>query len=63
MGKKKLADENDGLERRKAQKIFGGLAVEMSKCCDAQIILTQGGLRHRICSKCKKAIWETTYKS
>ena len=44
------------------QPILGGFRSRPSPCHNAPIILTEGGLRREICSKCHKAIREIRYK-
>jgi hypothetical protein len=46
-------------EEEKAKRIFANLSVEKSKCHNAPIIFaTINGLKHRVCKKCKKPVWQ-----
>lgn len=39
-----------------------GLVVKTSRCHNAPVIITKGGIRQEICSKCHQPIQEIRYK-
>lgn len=39
-----------------------GLIVKTSRCHNTPIIITKGGIRQEICSKCRRPIQEIRYK-
>lgn len=42
--------------------VAGGLIVEKSHCCNAPLEYTEGGLKMRYCSKCKKIHEDILYR-
>ena len=39
-----------------------GLVVKTSRCHNAPVIITEGGIRQEICSKCQRPIHEIRFK-
>lgn len=39
----------------------GGLRHELSKCCNASVTETKGGLIFKVCSKCGRKVKERTF--
>lgn len=39
----------------------GGLKLEKSDCCNAQVVYTGGGLKMKVCQKCGRKIQDTVY--
>jgi len=62
MVKKKKLEDALTPEEEFFEKIGGGVVFEMSYCCDAPVIYTEGGVKIPICSKCGKTYEEPLIK-
>ena len=49
-------------KKRIPSAITGGFKADLSPCHQVPTEFTKGGLRQKICSKCKKPIHETRFK-